>query len=248
MNNTRLLKTEPLSANEMTDLLKRVSEGDLQAREKLVETNLRLVASVLSRIKTLNHEYDDLFQVGTIGLIKAIDRFEPSYGTRLSTYAVPLILGEVQKYIRDHSTIKVSRRLKQLAIEGKKAEDKLREAKGKDPAISDIAKEMDVDTEELVQAFEANRSIASLDAPFNDDDTSLMDKVSLDHNQEDKFLEKISLKDAIDSLDKRLKEVLLLKFFKGKTQSEIAVSLGTSQASVSRIEKKALIELKKYLQ
>ena len=240
--NTSKLKV--LKESEKMELLKRVKQGDMQAREELIRGNLRLVLSVIQRFTGRGESADDLFQVGCIGLIKAIDNFDVSQPVRFSTYAVPMIMGELRRYLRDNSPIRVSRSVRDLAYKAMQAREKLQ--KNGEPKIEDIAKEIGVPKEDVVVALEAISDPISLYEPVfseSGDTIYVLDQIG-DHNDDMNWLNEITLKDAISQLGKREKRILNLRFLKGKTQVEVAKEIGISQAQVSRLEKGALDKIK----
>lgn len=242
--NTSKLKT--LKEKEKMELLAKVKLGDEQARDKLVNGNLRLVLSVIQRFVNRGENLDDLFQIGCIGLIKAIDNFDMSQPVRFSTYAVPMIQGEIRRYLRDFSSIRVSRSLKDIAYKAMQVKERLTNKNSKDPTIEEIANEMNMEKQKVVLALEAIVDPVSLYEPVYSDggDTIyVMDQVG-DKNTDESWLGEIVLKEAIKNLNVREKEILDLRFFKGKTQVEVANEIGISQAQVSRLEKGALNKVK----
>lgn len=243
--NTSTLKV--LKETEKTSLLHRVKAGDLAARDELISGNLRLVLSVIQRFSNRGDSPDDLFQVGCIGLIKAIDNFDCSLGVRFSTYAVPMILGEVKRYLRDNNQVRVSRSLRDLAYRAMQAKERLMGEHSREPNIEEIAKEIDAKREDVVMALEAISEPMSLYEPvFSEagDTIYVMDQIG-DGNDDENWLDEISLKQAIANLGQREKKILSLRFFQGKTQVEVAEQIGISQAQVSRLEKGALGKIKK---
>lgn len=240
-------KLKVLREAEKTELLKRVKEGDMKARDSLIKGNLRLVLSVIQRFLSRGENADDLFQVGCIGLMKAIDNFDISQNVRFSTYAVPMISGELRRYLRDNNPIRVSRSLRDLAYKAMQAKERLTNEHNADPTIEQIAKEVGVRKEEVVLALESISEPLSLYEPVYSDsgDTIfVMDQIG-DKNDDKNWLEEISLRDAIGELGEREKRILHLRFFQGKTQVEVADEIGISQAQVSRLEKGALERIKK---
>ena len=243
--NTSKLKV--LSEKEKMELLRRVKEGDKEAREKLIKGNLRLVLSVIQRFTNRGENLDDLFQVGCIGLIKAIDHFDISQGVRFSTYGVPMIIGEIRRYLRDNNSIRVSRSLRDTAYKAMQAKERLTASNNREPTIDEISKELDIRREDVVLALESIVEPVSLYEPvFSDggDTIYVMDQVG-DNNDDSNWLDEISLKQAIRDLNDREKNILSMRFFKGKTQMEVASEIGISQAQVSRLEKAALDKIKK---
>lgn len=242
--NTSKLKV--LKESEKTELLKKIAEGDMKAREELINGNLRLVLSVIQKFSGRGENPDDLFQVGCIGLIKAIDNFSLDFGVKFSTYAVPMILGELKRFLRDGSQIRVSRSLRDIAYKAMKAKEKLIGEMNREPTIEEIAKEIGVKREEVVIALEAISEPISLYEPvFSDagDTIYVLDQIG-DNNDDTNWLNEIALKEAITNLGDREKRILNLRFFQGKTQVEVAEEIGISQAQVSRLEKGALNKIK----
>lgn len=242
--NTSQLKV--LRESEKMELLKKVKTGDMQAREELINGNLRLVLSVIQRFTGRGESPDDLFQVGCIGLIKAIDNFDITQPVRFSTYAVPMIQGELRRYLRDNSPVRVSRSVRDLAYRAMQAREKLTAKNGSEPTVEAIAKEIGAQRSEVVIALEAISEPISLYEPvFSDsgDTIYVLDQLG-DHNDDENWLDEISLKEAIRQLGPREKHILNLRFFRGKTQVEVAKEIGISQAQVSRLEKGALQKIK----
>lgn len=228
------------------ELLKKVKAGDMSAREELINGNLRLVLSVIQRFAGRGESPDDLFQVGCIGLIKAIDNFDITQPVKFSTYAVPMIQGELRRYLRDNSPIRVSRSIRDLAYRAMQARERLTAKSGKEPTIEEIAKEIGAERPEVVIALEAISEPISLYEPVfseSGDTIYVLDQLG-DHNDDDNWLDEISLKEAIRQLGPREKHILNLRFFRGKTQVEVAKEIGISQAQVSRLEKGALQKIK----
>lgn len=242
--NTSQLKV--LRESEKMELLRRVKSGDMQAREELINGNLRLVLSVIQRFTGRGESPDDLFQVGCIGLIKAIDNFDITQPVRFSTYAVPMIQGELRRYLRDNSPVRVSRSVRDLAYRAMQAREKLTAQNGSEPTIEAVAKAIGAKRSEVVIALEAISEPISLYEPvFSDsgDTIYVLDQLG-DHNDDENWLDEISLKEAIRQLGAREKHILNLRFFRGKTQVEVAKEIGISQAQVSRLEKGALEKIK----
>nr|WP_207747869.1 RNA polymerase sporulation sigma factor SigG [Clostridium sp. D33t1_170424_F3] len=243
--NTAKLKV--LTEKEKTELLTRVKDGDMRAREELINGNLRLVLSVIQRFTNRGENLDDLFQVGCIGLIKAIDHFDMSQGVRFSTYGVPMIIGEIRRYLRDNNSIRVSRSLRDTAYKAMQAKERMTAQNNREPTIDEIAKELDLPREDVVLALESIVEPVSLYEPvFSDggDTIYVMDQVG-DNNDDSNWLDEIALKEAISDLSDREKRILTMRFFRGKTQMEVAAEIGISQAQVSRLEKGALSKIKK---
>lgn len=242
--NTSQLKV--LKESEKMELLRKTREGDMKAREELINGNLRLVLSVIQRFAGRGESPDDLFQVGCIGLIKAIDNFDITQPVRFSTYAVPMIQGELRRYIRDNSPVRVSRSMRDLAYRAMQAREKLTTENGKEPTVEEIAKEIGAERAEVVIALEAVSEPISLYEPVfseSGDTVYVLDQLG-DHNDDDNWLDEISLKEAIRQLGNREKHILNLRFLRGKTQVEVAKEIGISQAQVSRLEKGALQKIK----
>ena len=237
-----------LSQPEMDMLLRRAKEGDVAARDKLIEGNLRLVLSVIQRFDKRGENPDDLFQVGCIGLIKAISNFDPDKQVRFSTYGVPMIAGEVRRYLRDNSAIRVSRSIRDVAYRCLQCKEALTAALGREPSLEEIAKELDLSMEEVSQALDAVCSPVSLyDPVYSDsgDPLTVMDQVRDTKNTEDNWMEHITLRNAFLNLGSREKQILSLRFYDCKTQMEVADALGISQAQVSRLEKGAIGSMRK---
>ena len=245
--NTANLKV--LSENEKIRLLKRMHEGDQKAREELVNGNLRLVLSVIQRFTQRGENLDDLFQVGCIGLIKSIDNFDISQNVRFSTYAVPMIIGEIRRYLRDNNSIRISRSVRDTAYKAMQVKERLTNQNQTEPTVDEIAAVMELPKEEVVMALESSVEPVSLYEPVYSDggDTIyVMDQVG-DHNDDKNWLDEIALKEAIRGLSDREKKILNLRFFKGMTQIEVSSEIGISQAQVSRLEKGALDRIKKQI-
>ena len=240
-----------LSHEETLRLIQLVQNGDEEAKEILIESNLGLVRSVVSKFLNIGYERDDLFQLGSIGLIKSIYKFDPKFNVKFSTYAVPMILGEIKRYLRDDGMIKVSRSLKQVAIKAKTQTEILTKKLGREPTIDELAKTLEIDKEELVMALESNFSVEYLHGVIHEEEGSpicLIDKISLKgEDEEDKVIDNLLLKEVLGKLDKRERQIIMLRYFEDKTQSEIGHLLNISQVQVSRIEKKVLLKLKTYI-
>lgn len=246
--NTAKLKV--LKNEETMELLRRAKAGDRQARQDLIEGNLRLVLSVIQRFASRGENADDLFQVGCVGLIKAVDNFDINQPVRFSTYGVPMIIGEIRRYLRDNSAIRVSRSMRDTAYRVLQARDKLIAQSQHEPTVEQIAKELDIPREEVVFAMDAIVDPVSLYEPVYSDsgDTiCVMDQVRDSKNTDENWLEQIALREAIAKLSDREKRILSLRFFQGKTQMEVSTEVGISQAQVSRLEKNALRQIKKDL-
>ena len=247
--NTSKLKV--LKSSEMTELLRRVKQGDQEARQQMIEGNLRLVLSVIQRFAGRGENMDDLFQVGCIGLVKAVDRFDSEqFEVRFSTYGVPLILGEVRRFLRDSSSLRVSRSMRDVAYRVLQTREQYAKEHQREPTLDEIAKLLDLKREDVVFALDAISDPVSLYEPvYSDggDTVCVMDQVRDDKNTDDKWLEHLALRDAMDKLTERERHILELRFYQGKTQMEVSAEVGISQAQVSRLEKGAIQQLKKYL-
>jgi RNA polymerase sporulation-specific sigma factor len=244
-------KLPVLKSDEKKELFKRIQEGDQEARERYIKGNLRLVLSVIKRFSQSNENVDDLFQIGCIGLIKAIDNFDSSLDVQFSTYAVPMIVGEIRRFLRDTSSpIRVSRSLKDTAYKAIYAKENLTKRNLREPTIMEISQEIGISKEDIVYALDAIQNPMSLYEPVyteGGDTLYVMDQISDKKCKEETWVENISLNEAMKRLDKREKEIIDLRFFQGKTQMEVAEYVGISQAQVSRLEKNALKVMKKYL-
>jgi RNA polymerase sporulation-specific sigma factor len=243
-------KLPVLKNEEMRALIVQMRQGDKSAREKFIRGNLRLVLSVIQRFNNRGENVDDLFQVGCIGLIKAIDNFDLAQNVRFSTYAVPMVIGEIRRYLRDNNSIRVSRSLRDIAYKALQVRDRLIAKNNKEPTISEIAKELKLPREEVVFALDAIQDPVSLFEPIYHDGGDaiyVMDQISDNKNHDDNWIENISIKQAIQRLNNRERLILNLRFFEGKTQMEVAEEIGISQAQVSRLEKTALGHMRKYL-
>lgn len=244
--NTAKLKT--LSNEEMMHLIELAQAGDEQAKQKLVEGNLKLVLSVIQRFMGRGENPDDLFQVGCIGLLKAIANFDTSKQVRFSTYGVPMIAGELRRFLRDHSAIRVSRSMRDTAYKVLQAKERLTAADGREPSIEAIAKELGIPRQEVVFAMEAISDPVSLYDPVYSDggeSACVMDQIGDTRNTDEQWLEQIALQEAVKRLDSREKHILALRFYDGRTQMEVAKEVGISQAQVSRLEKNAISRIKK---
>lgn len=241
----------PLLGNkEKEELFDRILKGDRQAREDYIKGNLRLVLSVIQRFSNSNENVDDLFQIGCIGLIKAIDNFDITQNVKFSTYAVPMIIGEIRRYLRDNNSIRVSRSLRDIAYKAIYTKEMLLKKNLKEPTIMEIASEIGVGKEEIVMALDAIQSPMSLYEPVyteGGDTLFVMDQISDKKNKEDNWVEELSLSQAIKRLNERERLIIKMRFFEGKTQMEVAEEIHISQAQVSRLEKGALKEMREYL-
>ena len=244
--NTARLKTLP--AEEMEELLFKANAGDESARQALIEGNLRLVLSVIQRFEKRGESPDDLFQVGCIGLIKAISNFDPTKNVRFSTYGVPMIAGEVRRYLRDNSAIRVSRSIRDVAYKVLQCKEAMLLRLGREPTLEEISKELDLPVEDISEALDAVCAPVSLHEPVyadGGDPLTVMDQVRDTKNTESQWMEHITLQNAFQALGKREKEILSLRFYDGKTQMEVADLVGISQAQVSRLEKGAIASMRK---
>jgi len=243
-------KLPVLTGAKMRELFETMQNGDYSARTRLISGNLRLVLSVIQRFTNRGEYVDDLFQVGCIGLMKAIDNFDLSQNVKFSTYAVPMIIGEIRRYLRDNNPIRVSRSLRDVAYKALQVRDSLVNKHSREPSVNEIAGELKMPREEVVFALDAIQDPISLFEPiYHDggDPIFVMDQISDEKNQDVNWLEGISLRDALSKLSGREKHILTLRFFEGKTQMEVAEEIGISQAQVSRLEKAALGHMKKFV-
>ncbi len=239
-----------LKQEEKDKLFAMIEEGDIAARERYIEGNLRLVLSIIKRFSSSNENVDDLFQIGCIGLIKAIDNFDSSLNVKFSTYAVPMIIGEIRRYLRDNNSIRVSRSLKDTAYKAIYTREVLTRKNLKEPTIEEIATEIGISKEDIVYAMDAIQNPMSLYEPIYTDagDTLyVMDQISDKKNKEENWVEHLSLNEALKRLGERERDIIHLRFFEGKTQMEVADIIGISQAQVSRLEKNALKMMRNYL-
>ena len=243
--------TLPVLTNErMRELFPLVHGGDLNAREEFIRGNLRLVLSVIQRFSNRGENVDDLFQVGCIGLIKALDNFDVTQNVRFSTYAVPMIIGEIRRYLRDNNAIRVSRSMRDTAYKALRARDRLAEQLGREPNVTELAQELQLPREDVVFALEAIQDPVSLFEPvYNDggDALYLMDQITMDKKPDNSWLDVIGVHEAMNRLNERERHILTLRFFQGRTQMEVAGEIGISQAQVSRLEKNALAHMRKYV-
>ena len=246
--NTAKLKV--LKSEETQALLVRAKAGDKQAREELISGNLRLVLSVIQRFANRGENADDLFQVGCIGLIKAIDNFDINLQVKFSTYGVPMIVGEIRRYLRDNSTMRVSRAMRDTAYKVLQAKEAYMAKQQREPSVDEIAKTLDLKREDVVFALDAILEPVSLYEPvYSDsgDTVCVMDQVKDSRNTDEMWLERIALKEAVARLSERERKILSMRFFQGKTQMEVSGEIGISQAQVSRLEKNALRQIRKEL-
>ncbi|PYZ98500.1 RNA polymerase sporulation sigma factor SigF [Alteribacter lacisalsi] len=238
-----------LKDEELKRLIAEAQNGNQESRDRIVSHNTRLVWSVVQRFLNRGYEPDDLFQIGCIGLIKSVDKFDLNYDVKFSTYAVPMIIGEIQRFLRDDGTVKVSRSIKESANKIRKMKEELTKTLGRVPKVNEIAEKLDMSPEDVVFAQEASRNLTSIHETVYENDgdpITLLDQIS-DQN-EGKWFDKIALKDVIEKLEERERLIVYLRYYKDKTQSEVAERLGISQVQVSRLEKKILKQLKDQLE
>ncbi len=243
-------KLPVMKPKQMTELMLKVKAGEAGAREEFIKCNLRLVLSVIQRFTGRRENMDDLFQVGCIGLMKAIDNFNVELGVRFSTYAVPMITGELRRYLRDNNSIRVSRSLRDIAYKALQIRNALSRKNSSDPSVETIAKEMNVNVEDVVFALDAIQDPVSLYEPVYHDGADaiyVMDQLQDKSGADENWLEGIALKEAIDKLGEREKKIIMMRFYKGKTQMEVSEEVGISQAQVSRLEKNALKSIRRNL-
>lgn len=243
-------KLPVLKNQEMRELFKELQAGDRSAREKLVNGNLRLVLSVIQRFNNRGECVDDLFQVGCIGLMKAIDNFDLSQNVKFSTYAVPMIIGEIRRYLRDNNPIRVSRSLRDIAYKALQVRDSLTNRHSREPTIHEISEALNVPKEDVVFALDAIQDPVSLFEPVYQDGGDpifVMDQLKDDRTKDVQWVEEIALKEALERLNDREKMILSMRFFEGKTQMEVAEEIGISQAQVSRLEKAAIQQMNKFI-
>ena len=243
-------KLPVLKAEDKEELFRRIKEGDEEARELYIKGNLRLVLSVIKRFSGSSENMDDLFQIGCIGLIKAIDNFDTTLNVKFSTYAVPMIIGEIRRYLRDNNSIRVSRSLRDIAYRAIYAKETYMKNNLKEPTIAEIANEIGIEKETIVYAMDAIQNPVSLFEPVyteGGDTLYVMDQISDKKNREENWVENLSLREAINRLNQRERHIIDLRFYEGKTQMEVAQEIGISQAQVSRLEKNALKTMRNYL-
>ena len=234
------------------ELIEMSQRGDMKAKDTIVEENTGLVWSVVKRFMGRGYEADDLFQIGTIGLIKCIDKFDVNFGVKFSTYAVPMIMGEIKRFLRDDGMIKVSRPLKEMAMKAKYMQENLQQATGKVPSIMEIADALEIDVEELAHAMDAGSEVESLYAVVHQGDGNpvyLLDKLEMtSHDHGQALIDRIALREIIEKLEDKERQVIIMRYFQDKTQSQIADAIGVSQVQVSRIEKRVLKNLRDKLE
>lgn len=249
VKNTKSKKTQVhLKDEELRSLIRSSQSGDQEARDMIVQRNLRLVWSVVQRFLNRGYEPDDLYQIGCIGLLKSVDKFDLSFEVKFSTYAVPMIIGEIQRFIRDDGTVKVSRSLKEMANKIRRAKEELSKVNGRVPTVNELAEHLELSPEDVILAQEANRNPSSIHETVYENDgdpITLLDQIA-DQN-ETKWFDQIALKEAIHELDERERLIVLLRYYKDQTQSEVAARLGISQVQVSRLEKKILQQMKDHM-
>ncbi|MDD3394370.1 MAG: SigB/SigF/SigG family RNA polymerase sigma factor [Anaerotignum sp.] len=229
------------------ELIRQAKEGDRQAKEILLQENSGLVWSVARRFQGRGVEIEDLYQIGAIGLLKCIEKFDFSYEVKFSTYAVPMIIGEIRRFLRDDGTIKISRSLKELAAKAKRMQEKLQQEKNRDVTIQELAEALEVELEQLIPALEARKEVESLNAPISyDEDLQVQDKLAAKEDGE-QVINRLCLMEALDNLEVKERQIIVLRYFEDRTQTEVAKRMGISQVQVSRIEKKVLERMKKRL-
>jgi RNA polymerase sporulation-specific sigma factor len=246
--NVNTSKLQLLTSKETKELFYKMNEGDKEAREKLINGNLRLVLSVIQRFCGRGENADDLFQVGCVGLIKAIDNFDISLDIQLSTYAVPMIIGEIRRYLRDNNMVRVSRSVRDLAYKVLQVKEKITRENGREPTIEEIAKELEVEKEEIILSLDAIQDPVSLQEPvYNDgaDSLYIMDQVKDKKNTDENWAENITMNEALKKLNEKERMIIDKRFFLGRTQMEVAEEIGISQAQVSRLEKTAIDHMKR---
>ncbi|KOP83307.1 RNA polymerase sporulation sigma factor SigF [Cytobacillus solani] len=234
-----------LKDHEVKELIQKSQAGDQESRDLIVQKNMRLVWSVVQRFLNRGYEPDDLFQIGCIGLLKSVDKFDLTFDVKFSTYAVPMIIGEIQRFIRDDGTVKVSRSLKEMGNKIRKAKDELSKSLGRIPTVSELSEFLDIPPEDIILAQEASRTPSSIHETVYENDgdpITLLDQI--DDGNEGKWFDKIALKEAINELEDRERLIVYLRYYKDQTQSEVAARLGISQVQVSRLEKKILQQMK----
>ena len=245
------VKREDYNYNQNAELLLMAKQGDSEAMNKLIEINLPLVSSISKKFLNRGYDYEDIFQIGSIGLVKAISNFDLEYNVKFSTYAVPMIIGEIKRFLRDDGMIKVSRNVKSLAKKIHYVKEDLTKKLNRAPTVEELAKYSGFDKEDILIAIESANNLQYLYDTIHQDDGApvlLIDKLSEKGEEDSNLIEKIALKDAIRSLDKKARQIIMLRYFKDKTQIQVAKMLGISQVQVSRIEKKVLSEMRKKLQ
>ncbi len=248
ITNINTSKLPKLNAEKNKELFIKMKQGDESAREELINGNLRLVLSIVQRFGGRNENPDDLFQVGVVGLIKAIDNFDISLDVQMSTYCVPMIIGEIRRYLRDNNMVRVSRSIRDLAYKVLQSKEKIIKEKGKEPTVEEIAKDIGASKEDVVMSLDAIQDPISLQEPvYNDgaDSIYVMDQVKDKKNTDENWADSLTITEAISKLSDKEKTIIDKRFFKGRTQMEVAAEIGISQAQVSRIEKNALMHIKR---
>lgn len=238
-----------LSDEEMAELLQKAKQGDESAREKLINCNLKLVFSLVQRFENRGYELEDLFQIGTIGLIKAIDKFDFSYNVKFSTYAVPMIVGEIKRFLRDDHPVKVSRSLKETAYRVHRLREQLSKKLGREPSLSELSEQLGIKQEQIIAALEAIQQPGSIYETLYQDEGDpifLLDQLS-DPKDHQAWIDKLALKEVLDKLPERHRQVIMMRFFEDKTQTEVAAIVGLSQVQISRIERQALKTMRELL-
>lgn len=236
----------PLSQEETAEFLKKAKSGDVDAKDKLIQGNFPLIKSIVKNYQNKCVEYDDLYQIGCVGFLKAINNFDESFDVKFSTYAVPMISGEIKRFLRDDGNIKISRAMKTLWLKIKNFIDEFEKKNNKEPTIEEISSEMQCPPEDVIFAIDASKQLISLDAQIDEGSNNsqiILDRV-VDEDKSDALIDKLLLKEAIVSLPERERKIILLRYFRGKTQSEIAMMLGVSQVQISRLETKIIEKLK----
>lgn len=249
LNDMNLPRFPLLPNDEVQALLLQAKAGDEAAREKIINCNLRLVFNLIQRFYNRGYEQEDLFQIGTIGLIKAIDKFDPSYQVRFSTYAVPMIIGEIRRFLRDDGPIKISRTLKETGIKIRYTQEQLTKELGREPKLSEVAEKLELTPEQLTEALEATQYLTSIHEELYQDDGDaiyVIDQLA-DREDDSRFLDHMALEEVMDRLPDREKNILYLRFYKDKTQTEVAKHIGISQVQVSRLERSALKKVREML-
>lgn len=231
-----------------THLLSRLQSGDESARDLIIENNMGLVYNIVNKFQNRGYEREDLIQIGSIGLIKAVKKFDNSLGVQFSTYAVPVILGEIKRFLRDDGAIKVSRSLKEIAMRGRRCEEKLNRELGRTPTVMEISKDCGIEEGLLLEAFEASMPVESIYKSVGDDESLSLMNILEGENVTDKVIDKIYINESFHALTQREKEIINLRYYKGKTQSDIAKVMGVSQVQISRLEKKALLKMRDVLE
>ncbi len=250
LNDMNLPRFPLLPNDEVQALLLQAKAGDKAARERIINCNLRLVFNLIQRFSNRGYEQEDLFQIGTIGLIKAIDKFDPAYQVRFSTYAVPMIIGEIRRFLRDDGPIKVSRSLKETGIKIRYTQEQLMKELGREPKLSEVAEKLELTPEQLTEALEATQYLTSIHEELYQDDGDaiyVIDQLADREDGDSRFLDHMALEEVMDRLPDREKNILYLRFYKDKTQTEVAKHIGISQVQVSRLERSALKKVREML-